>query len=172
MMIPIKLHEWENEALQPYIERYAGVIGLGKLSAGSLVDKINAIPDTASEKALLVHYWNGLCLALSQQNDQAIAGWLTALALATHTASFLLPKAASRVKSTKALNSRRSAGTASTKKKAAARDKKIRRIVEQAFKKSPSVKPKQFGHLADKLRIAESTLVKKAGEILKELREA
>lgn len=116
-MIPIKLHEWENEALQPYIERYAGVIGLGKLSAGSLVDKINALPDGTPEKALLVHYWQRLRLALSQQNDQAIAGWLTALALATHAAGFLVPKAAGKLKQEKTAKRIQPAGTAANKVK-------------------------------------------------------
>ncbi len=169
-MIKITLIGVEHDLLRPYLER--NVTGLGTLTVDALVEKINALPDATQEKALLRHYWERLCLALSQDNAEAIAGWLTALALATHTAGFLLPKAASRVKSSKPLNSGgRAAGTASTKMKASSRNMEIRRIVEREYRTTPGVKAKQFGRYANELDVAESTLVKKAAAILRALRK-
>ncbi len=167
-MNKITLLDVERDLLQPCLNR--NVTGLGKFTADELVEKINMLPDTSREKVLLIHYWQRLCLALGQDNAEAADGWLAALALATHTAGFLLPKAASRVKSTKALNP--AAGGNTTKCKAAERDKEIERIINQKFLESPNVRPKWFGRFADELKIAESTLVKKAGTILADLKKS
>lgn len=160
--------ELVRDRLKPHIAR--NVAGLGKFTVDTLVDKINSLPDTTREKALLVHYWGRLTLALIQGNNEAADGWLVALALGTHTADFLVPKAASRVKSTKALNP--AAGGTTTKRKAAERDRRIERIVSQKFGESPNVRPKWFGRFADELNIAETTVVKKAGTILAKLKKA
>lgn len=167
-----------REALKPHIDR--NMAGLGKITVDTLVDKINSLPDTTPEKALLVHFWNRLTLTLDKGNDEAVDGWLVALALATHTAGFLLPKAASRVKSNKALNPK--AGGDATKRKAEARDKEIERVVEQKFGEASKVQQKWFGGLTNELNtrlkdlgidpIAEATLVKKAGPILRKLKKA
>jgi hypothetical protein len=114
-VIPIKLREWEAEMLRPYCER--NVTGLTTFTPDDLIGKINAVPDTAREKVLLVHYWNRLCLALSQQNSEAISGWLVALALATHTASFLLPKASGKLKQEKTAKRIQPVGTIANKTK-------------------------------------------------------
>jgi len=180
-MIPIVLHEAEEATLEPYCKR--NVTGLTKFTPRELVDKINAIQDTANEKALLVHYWNRLCLACDNGNAEAMAGWLTALALATHTADFLLPKAASRLGSDKGNRKRSKAGGAVAKAAAAKRESTLKAAIDECVKNDPALlnakpkvllaalcrKPDDKDRLK-KMGYEDSTALKRIGEILKEKR--
>jgi hypothetical protein len=179
-MIPIVLHPAEETALKPYCRR--NVTGPTKFTPRELVDKINALPDTTAEKALLVHYWNRLSLACSTGNAEAIAGWLTALALATHTAGFLLRQAKSRVKSTKALGPVHGIGTAATAAAGAEREAALRAAIDVHLKDDHALLNAKPGRLLavlcreDKDRLkkmgyADSTALKRIGKILKEKRK-
>lgn len=114
-------------ALVPYCAR--NVTGLPKFTPAALVDRINALPDAAREKALAVHYWNRLLLAVEQKNGEAIAGWLAATALAAHATGFLLPHAATGIKFTKG----RKPNTGGP----------IRKRIEKELAKNPAMKPLQ-----------------------------
>jgi len=148
-MIPVKLHEWEDAALRPYCNRPRG--GFVSFTPQQLVDKINAVPDVTHEKAWLIHYWGRLCLACSNQNSEAIEGWLTALALATHTAGFILPLAKPEMSRRKKLRS-----TVQPKSGAALKEKSDSKmnLLRQAVKDYLIRKPKGLNHGATACRDA------------------
>lgn len=125
-----------RDRLKPHITR--NMSGLGRtFTAADLAEKINAVPDTVGEKALLVHYWGRMTLAIITDNAEAVAGWLTALAVATHTAGFLLQKAASRVKSTKGLKSGQPSGTRALKEKSERRMGQLKQGIDTYVTENP-----------------------------------
>lgn len=163
-MTPIILQEAEEAALKPYCAH--NVTGLPKFTPRVLVDKINALPDTANEKALLVHYWGRLSAACITGNAEAVAGWLVAIALATHTAAFLLPLAAGKIKQEKTIKRVRSKGTAATMAAAERRQYAL----DVAVKAHPKWKPKQFGGMADELGLSEEVIIKKVRAIQRQMK--
>lgn len=176
-MIPIVLHDVERDLLHPYLERNAS--GLPKFTPDEIVGKINAIPDTAPEKALLVHYWNRLCMALSQQNSEAIAAWLVALALATHTASFLLPKASGKLKQEKhAKGDLHKTGTKANQDKGEARKAELHQNILDYITGNPSALNKSATVCRNSLRAkgllcdyADSTALGEIKELFAEKRK-